>query len=152
MVKTKKQLDMLTKFILSEDPDEKAMLEKRLRRMVGSVEDTQTTIKGVLREIGVPTNILGYHYLARAIEMHMNAHEPVQFTKGCYADIAKEFGTTWSRVERGMRHGVERAMEIGDPDVVRRYFGNTIDPNKGKPVLTQFITRMAEAVQEAQNG
>lgn len=152
MVKTKKQLDLLTMYILSEDPGEKAKLEKQLRGMVGHVEDTKTTIQSVLREIGVPTNVIGYNYLARAIEMHMNAEAPMLFVKGCYADIAREYGTTWSRVEKGMRHAVDRAMQIGDPDVIHRYFGNTIDPNRGKPVLTQLITRIAEAVQEGQDG
>lgn len=149
MVQTKKQMDLLTRLVLSEDAEERAELAEKLRGLLSKEKDPKTTIRSVLREIGVPSNILGYGYLIRAIEMQMESKVPLDFTKGCYMGIGQEFGTTGSRVERAIRHGIERAWEVGDYDTLTRYFGNSIDPNRGKPTNSQFITRIAEAVQEA---
>lgn len=149
MVQTKKQMDLLTRLVLSEDAQERDALAEKLRKMLIKETDHKTDIRSVLREIGVPSNILGYGYLIRAIEMQMESKVPLDFTKGCYMGIGQEFGTTGSRVERAIRHSIERAWEVGDYDTLKRYFGNSIDPNRGKPTNSQFITRIAEAVQES---
>lgn len=149
MVQIKKQIDLLTRLVLSEDAEERAELAEKLRTLLNKEKDPKTTIRSVLREIGVPSNILGYGYLIRAIEMQMESKAPLDFTKWCYMGIGQEFGTTGSRVERAIRHSIERAWEVGDYDTLKRYFGNSIDPNRGKPTNSQFITRIAEAVQEA---
>lgn len=151
MVKTKKQVDLLTMFVLSEDAQERAALAEKLRKMLSKEPDPKTDIRSVLREIGVPSNILGYGYLVRAIEMQMESKEPLGFTKGCYMGIGKELGTTGSRVERGVRHAVEVTWKRGDIDTLMRYFGNTISADLGKPTNSQFITRIAEAVQEGRD-
>jgi two-component system response regulator (stage 0 sporulation protein A) len=119
--------------------------------MLSKEPDPKTDIRSVLREIGVPSNILGYGYLVRAIEMQMESKVPLGFTKGCYMGIGKEFDTTGSRVERGIRHAVEVTWKRGDIDTLMRYFGNTISADRGKPTNSQFITRIAEAVQEGRD-
>lgn len=149
MVQTKKQIDLLTRLVLSEDAEERAELAEKLRGMLNKEEDPKTTIRSVLRELGTPTQILGYRYLIRAIEMQMESEAPLDFTKGCYCGIAKEYETTGSRVERAIRHAVEVTWDRGDYETLVRFFGNTIDRYRGKPTNSQFITRIAEAVQEA---
>lgn len=151
MVKTKKQVDLLTMFVLSEDAQERAALAEKLRKMLSKEEAPKVTIASVLRELGAPTNVLGYKYLIRAIEMQMQSNEPLGFIKGCYMGIAKECGTTGSRVERAIRHCVGCIWDRGDYDALKRYFGNSINPNRGKPTNSQFITRIAEAVQEGRD-
>lgn len=88
MVKTKKQLDLLTMLVLSEDAQERAELADKLRKMLSKEEAPKVTIASVLRELGAPTNVLGYNYLIRAIEMQMQSNVPLDFTKGCYMGIA----------------------------------------------------------------
>lgn len=83
MVQTKKQMDLLTRLVLSEDAQERAELAGKLRKMLSKEPDPKTDIRSVLREIGVPTNIVGYNYLIRAIEMHVNANEPMQYNCVC---------------------------------------------------------------------
>lgn len=60
MVKTKKQVDLLTQLVLSEDAKERAELADNLRKMLNKAPDPKTDIRSVLRELGTPTNILGY--------------------------------------------------------------------------------------------
>lgn len=149
MVKTKKQLDLLTRLVLSEDAEERAELAGKLNKMLSNAEAPRVTIASVLRNLGAPTNVLGYNYMIRAIEMQMESNVPLDFTKGVYCGVAQEFQTTGSRVERAIRHCVECIWDRGDYDTLKRYFGNTIDPNRGKPTNSHFITRVAEAVREA---
>ena len=151
MVKTKKQVDLLTQLVLSEDAKGRAELADKLRKMLNKAPDPKTDIRSVLRELGTPTNILGYGYLIRAVEMQMESEVPLDFVKGCYMGIGKERGTTGSRVERDIRHAIEVTWDTGDYDALNRYFGNSISPLRGKPTNSQFITRIAEAAQESRD-
>jgi two-component system response regulator (stage 0 sporulation protein A) len=41
---------------------------------------------------------------------------------------------------------VEVTWTRGDVDVLNRYFGNTISPDKGKPTNGEFIARLSNIV------
>ena len=151
MVKTKQQVDLLTQLVLSEDAQERAKLAGKLRKMLNNEEDPKITIQSVLRDLGVPCALIGYKYLVRAIEIQMQAEGPMEYTKGLYYNLAKEFGTTFAGVERGMRRCVEISVERCNPDTYLRYFGYAVDANRGKPMLREFICRIAEAVQECRD-
>ena len=58
------------------------------------------------------------------------------------------FDTTASRVERAIRHLIEVTWSRGDLEVLNRYFGNTLSPEKGKPTNGEFIARMANVVKQ----
>lgn len=67
-------------------------------------------------------------------------------TFGLYPQLAAAFDTTAARVERAMRHLVEVTWTRGDVDVLNRYFGNTVSPDKGKPTNGEFIARITNIV------
>lgn len=122
--------------LLSEsDPQEEAPQKPNLIRQV-----TDT-----LREIGVPAHLKGYQYLREAIVIAVNTPEVLDFiTKELYPQIAKKFGTTPSRVERGIRHAIETAWDRGDLKILQRYFGYTISNTKGKPTNSEFIALISD--------
>lgn len=64
-------------------------------------------------------------------------------TKELYPAIARQFGSTPSRVERAMRHAIETAFERGDPGTIEHCFAFSISGDKGKPTVSEFISRMA---------
>ena len=64
-------------------------------------------------------------------------------TKRVYPAIAQKHGKTASQVERAMRHAVEDGVMRAEPEVMQRYFGNSIDPEKGKPSNREFIAALA---------
>ncbi|WP_277998178.1 sporulation initiation factor Spo0A C-terminal domain-containing protein, partial [Bacillus thuringiensis] len=73
----------------------------------------------VIHEIGVPAHIKGYLYLREAISMVYHDIELLgAITKVLYPDIAKEFNTTASRVERPIRHAIEVAWSRGNIDAI----------------------------------
>jgi two-component system response regulator (stage 0 sporulation protein A) len=67
-------------------------------------------------------------------------------TFGLYPQLAAAFDTTAARVERAIRHLVEVTWTRGDMEVLMRYFGNTVSPEKGKPTNGEFIARITNII------
>ena len=61
--------------------------------------------------------------------------------------MAKNFGTTPSRVERAIRHAIEVAWDRGDLEVLQSFFGYTVSNSKGKPTNSEFIALIADRLQ-----
>lgn len=107
--------------------------------------DIETTITNIMHEIGVPAHIKGYLYLRKAITMVYHDIELLgSVTKILYPDIAKEFNTTASRVERAIRHAIEVAWNRGNIDTITDLFGYTINVSKAKPTNSEFIAMVAD--------
>lgn len=69
-------------------------------------------------------------------------------TKGVYLDVAKAHGSTASRVERCMRHSIEKAWARGDEVAQLRTFGYSVDPTMGRPTVGEYIARLARVCRE----
>ena len=105
----------------------------------------ETDVTNIIHEIGVPAHIKGYLYLREAIKMVINNVELLgAVTKELYPNIAKEFNTTPSRVERAIRHAIEVAWSRGKVDTINQLFGYTVHTTKGKPTNSEFIAMIAD--------
>ena len=105
----------------------------------------EVKITDILRQIGVPAHIKGYHYLREAILLSVEDPEIMNaVTKVLYPTVAKKFGTTPSRVERAIRHAIEVAWDRGDVDTLNAYFGYTIHNSRGKPTNSEFIAMLSD--------
>ena len=94
----------------------------------------------ILHQIGVPAHIKGYQFLRDAILLTMEDQDYINaVTKRLYPEIAKQNGTTASRVERAIRHAIEVAWDRGDVDTLNSYFGYTIHNLRGKPTNSEFV-------------
>ena len=65
-------------------------------------------------------------------------------TKELYPAIAKKYDTTPSRVERAIRHAIELAWDRGDTEKINKFFGYTVNGEKGKPTNSEFIAIIAD--------
>ena len=102
-------------------------------------------ITEILHQIGIPAHIKGYHYLRNSIVKSINDPDIINsITKRLYPNVAKEFNTTSSRVERAIRHAIETAWGRGDLEILNLYFGYTIDGSKGKPTNSEFIAMISD--------
>ena len=111
-------------------------------------ENLETTVTGIIHEIGVPAHIKGYQYLREAIIIAVEDMEVINaVTKILYPEVAKRFGTTASRVERAIRHAIEVAWDRGDLETLQKYFGYTVSNAKGKPTNSEFIAMIADRLQ-----
>jgi len=108
-------------------------------------ESDEITVTEILHQIGVPAHIKGYQFLRNAILLTMNDPDYINaVTKRLYPEIAKQNGTTPSRVERAIRHAIEVAWDRGDVDTLNSYFGYTIHNLRGKPTNSEFIAMIAD--------
>ncbi|MFI3254350.1 MAG: sporulation transcription factor Spo0A [Eubacteriales bacterium] len=105
----------------------------------------ESAVTSIIHEIGVPAHIKGYQYLRKAIVIAVADIEVInQVTKVLYPQVAKDFHTTASRVERAIRHAIEVAWDRGDLETLQKYFGYTVSNIKGKPTNSEFIAMIAD--------
>lgn len=91
--------------------------------------------------LGFSEALAGTHMLRDAVRI--SAAQPgIGVVTGLYPEIARIYGSTAPRVERCIRHAIERAWSVGDPDLHAEMFGNSVDPSRGKPRNSEFIARM----------
>ncbi|GAV22351.1 sporulation transcription factor Spo0A [Carboxydothermus pertinax] len=102
-------------------------------------------VTNIIHEMGVPAHIKGYHYLRDAILMVTKEVNLLgAITKELYPMIAQKYHTTPSRVERAIRHAIELAWDRGNIEMINKYFGYTINVERGKPTNSEFIAMIAD--------
>lgn len=107
--------------------------------------ELESEITELLHEIGIPAHIKGYMYLRSAIlQAYLNADYLGQVTKVLYPEIAKQYYTSASRVERAIRHAIEVAWNRGNVDAIDDIFGYTISATKAKPTNSEFIAMISD--------
>lgn len=100
----------------------------------------------LMKKIGIPCNIKGYQYIKASIAYVIDVPEAINgITKVLYPDIAKKFNTTASRVERAIRHAIERAWERGNSEFHNEIFGDcTLKHNH--PTNSEFVAGVVEYI------
>lgn len=105
----------------------------------------EADITNIIHEIGIPAHIKGYHYLREAIMMVVEEVDLLgSVTKILYPRIADKFDTTSSRVERAIRHAIEVAWSRNNIETIKKFFGYTINTERGKPTNSEFIALVAD--------
>ena len=128
----------------------KRLSDKTRRRGTANIPareetDLEAQVTKIIHQIGVPAHIKGYQYLRTAIIMAINNTDIINsVTKVLYPSVAKQYGTTSSRVERAIRHAIEVAWDRGDLDVLNSFFGYTVQNSRGKPTNSEFIAMIAD--------
>ena len=112
-----------------------------------SREIDERMVKKLLKEMGVPLNIKGYRYLSSAI-VTLSKEKGMKISLGLYPKVAREFATTGSRVERAIRHAVERTFERGNYDVINEVFGTKVSATKGKLTNSEFMYACIEYLED----
>ena len=112
---------------------------------VAKPKNLDVAVTNIIHEMGVPAHIKGYHYLRDAILMVINEVNLLgAVTKELYPMIAEKYHTTPSRVERAIRHAIELAWDRGNVEMMTKYFGYTINLDRGKPTNSEFIAMVAD--------
>ncbi len=102
-------------------------------------------VTNVIHQMGVPAHIKGYQYLRDAIIFVIGEINLLgAVTKELYPMIANKYDTTPSRVERAIRHAIELAWDRGNVEMMNKFFGYTINVERGKPTNSEFIAMIAD--------
>ena len=72
----------------------------------------------------------------------------MKISLGLYPKVARDFATTSSRVERAIRHAVERTFERGNYDVINEVFGTKVSATKGKLTNSEFMYACIEYLED----
>jgi len=125
------------------------MTEKALTIRVIQIDrkdKTPATITAILRQLGVPSHLKGYHCLKEAIKEAVDNPSIIHAaTKELYPNVAKVTGITTGSVERSMRHAIEYAWaHCEDREALDIIFGNTVSEKKGAPSNSHFISAIAD--------
>ncbi|MDD2555373.1 MAG: sporulation transcription factor Spo0A [Syntrophaceticus sp.] len=137
-------------------PFDLEILANRVRQLahnqVGQVQNTlpktrnlDVEVTNLMHQMGIPAHVRGYQYIRDAILMVIDEMGLLgAVTKELYPAIAEKYNTTPSRVERAIRHAIELAWDRGNIDLINKYFGYTIDVDRGKPTNSEFIAMVAD--------
>lgn len=108
-------------------------------------KNLEVEVTRMIHQMGVPAHVKGYQYLRDAIvSVVLNISLLGAVTKELYPMIASKYQTTPSRVERAIRHAIELAWDRGNIDFMNRFFGYTINVDRGKPTNSEFIAMVAD--------
>ena len=115
-----------------------------------SARSSDVEVTRMIQQMGVPAHVKGYQYLRDAI---VSVIKDVSLlgavTKELYPMIAKKYSTTPSRVERAIRHAIELAWDRGNIEFMNKFFGYTINVDRGKPTNSEFIAMVADKLRIA---
>lgn len=138
-------------------PFDMDVLVSRIRNLVGSGSNSSSFLPPIktrnidmevttlIHEMGVPAHVKGYQYMRDAIIMVINDVNLLgAVTKELYPMISDKYNTTPSRVERAIRHAIELAWSRGNIDLMNKFFGYTINVERGKPTNSEFIAMVAD--------
>lgn len=149
------QVDALMRLCTAEQESERRkareevcrMLENRNRRRIGG--DPEKLIRELLLELGAPDHLVGHPYTVQAVILAVQDRAYIDnITFGLYPRLAAHFSTTAARVERAIRHLIEVTWTRGDWEVLNHYFGNTVNPDKGKPTNGEFLARLSNIIRQ----
>lgn len=104
----------------------------------------------ILHTFGVPAHILGYQYIRSAIMLMLEDESMTNITKVLYPTIANNFKTTINRVERAIRHAIERTWLNGNRNELDKMFNRTIT-NSRKPTNSEFIMTIVDSIKTKYN-
>lgn len=107
----------------------------------------QDMAAALLRTLDVPRRLRAWTFLPEMIAVTV-VHPPllVDLQHGLYPMIAGRYGMTPAGVERSLRLCVESTWMHGSLSALERFFGDGVDPEKGKPTNRAFLQRMQEKV------
>jgi two-component system, response regulator, stage 0 sporulation protein A len=108
-------------------------------------KNLEVEVTRMIHQMGVPAHVKGYQYLRDAIvSVVVDVSLLGAVTKELYPMIAEKYQTTPSRVERAIRHAIELAWDRGNVDFMNRFFGYTINIDRGKPTNSEFVAMVAD--------
>lgn len=106
-------------------------------------------ISDLLKRLGIPASLLGYKYTKLTVSKILAGKYHVIPITSLFTEVAAECGTTYTRVERGVRHAIESGISRTDVmDVWDEIFLGSYSALKGKPTNKEFIATLVDYLRE----
>ena len=107
--------------------------------------------RSLLRSLDVPQTLRAMHFLPDMLAL-CTAHPPLtaDLAHRLYPLVARRHALTAAAVERSLRLLVEATWTRAGAPALERFFGHSVDPERGKPTNKEFLARMQERIALAQ--
>lgn len=101
--------------------------------------------RGMLDVLSVRQTLRAWAFLPDMAALTV-VHPPLirDLTSRLYPLVARRHGLTVSCVERSLRILVESTWSHGSLSAMERFFGHSVDPERGKPTNREFLYRVQE--------
>ena len=106
---------------------------------------TMEITSALLRTLEVPSRLRAWRFLPEMCALTV-VHPPLlkDLQHGLYPLIARRVGMSAAGVERSLRLCVESTWMHGSLTALERFFGSSVDPERGKPTNREFLCCVAE--------
>lgn len=99
----------------------------------------------LLEQLGLARQEKGFERLSYAIALTAQKFERAgSVTKLLYPDLAKHFQTTPEKIERSIRHLIEKSWEKGEKTRFEELFGYHRDNSEIRPTNSEYIAILAD--------
>ena len=99
----------------------------------------------LLEQLGLARKEKGFEQLSYAIAVTAKEFERAgSVTKLLYPDLAKHFQTTPEKIERSLRHLIEKSWEKGEKTRFEELFGYHRDNSEIRPTNSEYIAILAD--------
>ena len=106
--------------------------------------------RGLLRALSVPSGLGAWRFLPDMAALCALHPALLHDLRGrLYPLMARRHGLTPAAVERSLRLCVEAAWSRGRLEALERFFGQSVDPERGKPTNREFLRRVSEQLADA---
>ena len=112
-------------------------------------DNIKIKVSNYLKNLGISTNLKGYHYLREAIIMMCLSQKKISSfstTKEIYPYVSKKFGVKPAQAERCIRHAIENCFMKGNKKEIDRLFKSSYSPEKGKATNSEFLYTIADDI------
>lgn len=105
----------------------------------------EAVASALLRTLDVPPRLRAWDFLPEMAALTVT-HPPLvnDLSHRLYPLIARRYGMTAAGVERSLRLCVESTWVNGSITAMDRFFGSSVDPERGKPTNREFLCRIQE--------
>lgn len=101
----------------------------------------------LLEQLGLAGQEKGFERLSYAIAVTAKEFERAgSVTKLLYPDLAKHFQTTPEKIERSLRHLIEKSWEKGEKMRFEELFGYHRDNSEIRPTNSEYIAILADRI------
>lgn len=120
------------------------------RMAVARLPEMTCLARGMLRALSVPGGLGAWRFLPDMAALAALHPALLQDLRGrLYPLVARRHGMTTAAVERSLRLCVEAAWSRGRLEALERFFGQSVDPERGKPTNREFLQRVGGQLADA---
>lgn len=113
----------------------------------GDTDELERLVTAMLMQIGVPAHLSGYKFIRSGLIKVADRPELfTSMTRTLYPELAAQYGTTVSCVERAVRHAIAITWDRGGGENYRRLLGRQASLMGDRPTNSEFLAQVSEGV------